>query len=540
MATEPLDLLVIGAGATGAGIARDAAMRGIRTAIIDMGDFASGTSSKSSRLIHGGLRYLEHGHFRLVFEASRERRILLKIAPHLVHPRSFLFPIHSGARVSRWRLSAGLWLYDILAMFHNVRRHRTLSKRALKRAEPRIKDRGLKGGARYYDAQCDDARLTLATVRSAHSHGALVANYARVDQLDVADGQVRGARITDLTTGTQQVVHAHVVVNATGPWSDRIKDQWDEDPALRPTKGAHLAVPRHRIGNKEAIVITSPIDGRIMFIIPWGDLSYIGTTDSYCSAIPDAVYATGEDVVYLLRSANALFPDARLTPADVVATWAGLRPLLAPDNPQDPRSVSREHRILESSNGLVSIVGGKLTTYRVMAAETVDRVANRLREIDGRPTPRSAATDREPLPGGEIRDLDVLIEEATREGFSQATAEHLVRTYGSETPAVVRLAQSTPEMSNPIADNHPAIAAELVHAIRREMAVTLCDLLIRRIHLFYETSDQAWDQAPFVADVAAKELGWDEQRKEAELAAYQSEIERGMAFRSELAGMHPI
>ena len=287
-------------------------------------------------------------------------------------------------------------------------------------------------------------------------------------------------------------------------------------------------------------MITSPIDGRIVFIVPWGDLSYIGTTDSYCSAVPDTVYANGEDVVYLLRSANALFPDARLTPADVVATWAGLRPLLAPENPQDPRSVSREHRILESANGLVSIVGGKLTTYRVMAAETVDRVAKRLRDIDGRPMPPSAATDREPLPGGEIRDLEVLIGEATREGFSQATAEHLVQAYGSETPAVVRLAQSSPEMSNPIAENHPAIVAELVHAIRREMAVTLCDLLIRRIHLFYETSNQAWDQAPFVADVAAKELGWGEQRKEAELAAYQSEIERSMAFRSELAGMYPI
>ncbi|MFQ5702811.1 MAG: glycerol-3-phosphate dehydrogenase/oxidase [Gemmatimonadales bacterium] len=540
MTTESLDLLVIGAGITGAGIARAASMRGIRTAIVDMGDFASGTSSKSSRLVHGGLRYLEHGHFGLVFEASRERRVLLRIAPHLVHARSFLFPIHKGARVSRWKLTAGLWLYDILAMFHNVRRHRMLSKQAMKRAEPRIKDRGLKGGARYYDAQCDDARLTLATVRSAHRHGALVANYIRADQLDVADGKVRGARITDLTTGAEYAVHAQVVVNATGPWSDRMRDQWDDDPALRPTKGAHVAVPRHRIGNNEALTITSPIDGRVMFIIPWGDLSYIGTTDSYCSAIPDTVYATGEDVLYLLRSANALFPDARLTPTDVVATWAGLRPLLAPDNPQDPRSVSREHRVLESSSGLVSIVGGKLTTYRVMATQTVDRVAAKLRQLDGRPVPPPAGTDREPLPGGEIQNLDVLVEETKRGGYPQETAEHLVRTYGSETPAVVRLAQSNPEFATQIHPDHPAVIAELVQAIRCEMAITLCDLLIRRIHLFYETADQACDRASRVADIAASELGWDEQRKEAELAAYSSEVERSNAFRNELRGLHPV
>jgi glycerol-3-phosphate dehydrogenase len=211
MATGPIDLLVIGAGITGAGIARDAAMRGIRTAVIDKGDFASGTSSHSSRLVHGGLRYLEHRHFGLVFEASRERHVLLKIAPHLVWPQSFLFPIHEGARVSRLKLAAGLWLYDVLAIFRNVRRHRVLTRKAMKRAEPRLKDRGLKGGARYYDAQCDDARLTLATVRSAHRHGALAANYLEVEQLDIADGRVRGAVVTDLVTGRECTLHAQIV-----------------------------------------------------------------------------------------------------------------------------------------------------------------------------------------------------------------------------------------------------------------------------------------------------------------------------------------
>ena len=201
LAAEPVELLVIGGGVTGAGIARDAAMRGIRTALVDMSDFGSGTSSRSSRLIHGGLRYLEHGHLRLVFEACRERRILLRIAPHLVWPRSFLFPIHKGGRVSAWKLEAGLWLYDILALFRNVRVHRMLSKRALLQAEPGLRARDLQAGARYFDAQCDDARLALANVRDAHRHGALVANYAKVDHLDSAGGGIGGARITDLVTG---------------------------------------------------------------------------------------------------------------------------------------------------------------------------------------------------------------------------------------------------------------------------------------------------------------------------------------------------
>ncbi|UCD24046.1 MAG: glycerol-3-phosphate dehydrogenase/oxidase [Gemmatimonadota bacterium] len=535
MTTEPVDLLVIGGGITGAGIARDAAMRGLHTAVIDQGDFGSGTSSRSSRLVHGGLRYLEHGHLYLVFEACRERRVLLRIAPHLVRPRSFLFPVHEGARVPLWKLEAGMWLYDILSMFRNVKRHRVLSRKAMQKAEPRLKNRGLKGGTRYYDAQCDDARLTLATIRSAHQHGALAANYVQVERLELADGTTRGAHVTDLVTGRTHSIHAHVVVNATGPWSDRIRRQDGSEPVLRPTKGVHIAVPRHRMGNQEALTITSPIDGRVMFIIPWGELSYVGTTDTDCPDLPEETFARGEDVVYLLRSANALFPDARLTPEDVVATWSGLRPLLAPSDPLDPSSVSREHRVLESPSGLISTVGGKLTTYRVMAAETVDLVSKRLHEIDGRPMAAAPATHLEPLPGGESRDLEVLIEEAEREGMARDIAEHMVRAYGSETPAIVRLAKADRDLAEPISPRHPAIRAELIHAMRREMAITLGDLLIRRTHLFYELADHATGHASLVADLASAEMGWDTERTEAELAAYRNEVDLTMAFRTELA-----
>ncbi len=299
MASDPVDLLVIGAGINGAGIARDAAMRGIRTALLDKGDFGSGTSSRSSRLVHGGLRYLEMGHLRLVFESSRERRTLLRIAPHLVWPRSFIFPVHTGSRISRWKLAAGLTIYDLLALFRNVRRHRMLGKKQILRAEPHLRSQDLRGGGRYYDAQCDDARLTLANVRSAHAHGALVANYVTVHGFEPPDGHIHRVRATDQITNSSYTIPARLVVNATGPWSDefRAKEDATITPVLRKTKGVHVTVMRSRLGNNEALALTSPIDGRVMFVIPWGDLTYVGTTDTDNSIDPDQAPATAEDVV---------------------------------------------------------------------------------------------------------------------------------------------------------------------------------------------------------------------------------------------------
>ncbi|MGH7699845.1 MAG: glycerol-3-phosphate dehydrogenase/oxidase, partial [Gemmatimonadales bacterium] len=387
MAAEPVDLLVIGGGITGAGIARDAALRGIRTALVEKGDWGGGTSSHSSRLIHGGLRYLEQREFRLVAEASRERRILLRIAPHLVRPISFLFPVYRGSRVTAWKLRAGLWLYDLLAAFRNVRSHRWLRPRRVRREEPGLKDKDLVGAALYYDAQADDARLVLATVRSAARAGALAANYAEAIGLAKPDGQVRGATVRDALAGVTRTVRALVVVNATGPWTDvlrRLDDPWAE-PLLRLTRGAHVAVPRARLGQRHAVTVFSPIDGRVMFVLPWGDLSYIGTTDTDDAGPPDDVRATAEDVVYLLRSANAFFPNARLGPGDVISTWAGLRPLLAPARAVSASEVSREHRIVESAAGLLTIAGGKLTTHRVMGRDVADVVARRLHALDDRP-----------------------------------------------------------------------------------------------------------------------------------------------------------
>jgi glycerol-3-phosphate dehydrogenase len=539
MAHEPVDVLVIGGGITGAAIARDAALRGFRTALVEKGDFGSGTSSVSSRLIHGGLRYLEQYDLHLVLEASRERRVLLRIAPHLVRPLPFVFPVYRGARVPSWKLRCGLWLYDLLAAFRNVRVHRWLGRKATLRLEPGLRDKDLRAAGLYYDAQTDDARLVLATMRSAAQAGAHVANYAEVVSLVKPDGRARGATVRDLLSGDVRTVRSLIVVNACGPWVDQLRrlDEPDATPVLRLTKGAHVAVPRQRLGNTHGITLTSPIDGRVMFVLPWEDaeLSYIGTTDTDEDVSPDDVRATAEDVVYLLRSANAFFPLARLSPHDVVATWAGLRALLRPDGHLAPSQVSREHRIIESASGLLTIAGGKLTTHRAMAQELVDRVAARLGALDGRPRAPHPPTHRLPLPGGETADLDGLAKAAVERGASETTARHLVGRYGSEAAAVLNLVDRDRALGGRIVAGRPELWAEVVHSIEREMAVRLSDVLVRRLHLFYKTRDQAVPATSAVADRMAGALGWDGARRAEELAAYLQLVKRSRAFAREVA-----
>jgi glycerol-3-phosphate dehydrogenase len=539
MAAEPVDVLVVGGGITGAGIARDAALRGFRTAVVDKSDFASGTSSHSSRLIHGGLRYLEQYAFHLVREASRERRVLLQVAPHLVHPLQFVLPSYRGARVPAWRLRAGLWLYDLLAGFRNEGLHRWLGRKATLRLEPGLRDKDLQGAALYFDAQTDDARLTLATMRAAAQAGALVASHASVTALLKPDGRVRGAAVRDVLSGQEYSVRALVVVNATGPWSDELRrlEAPDAAPLLRLTRGAHVAVPRRRMGHGRAMTLTSPLDGRVMFVLPWGDLSYIGTTDTDDDTSPDDVRATGEDVVYLLRSANWFFPTARLSPRDVVATWAGLRPLLRAGGAGAvaPSATSREHRLVEGPGGLLTIAGGKLTTYRLMAWEVVDRVAARLRALDGRPRAARPRTDRLPLPGGETADLEGLVKAATERGARESTARYLVGAYGSEAAAVLNVMDRDRALGQPIVLGRPEVWAEVTHAVEREMALRLSDVLIRRLHLFYATQDQALSAARVVADHMAAALGWDAARRDAELSDYEKQVARSRAFAEEVA-----
>ncbi|MFI5207465.1 MAG: FAD-dependent oxidoreductase [Gemmatimonadales bacterium] len=524
---DSADLLVIGGGITGAGVARDAAMRGLKTVLVDAGDFAWGTSSRSSHLVHGGLRYLEHGWLRLVFEASRERRTLMRIAPHIVRPQAFVFPAHQGSRVTRFQISAAVWLYDILALFRNVHAHRLLSRGAVMKIEPLLRERGLKGGALYWDAMTDDSRLTLATIRSAHRHGARCLNYARVVGLDKADGLVRGATIEDAVTGKRIAVRAHVVVNATGPWSDSLRqvDEPGAEPLLRPTKGAHISVTQRRIGNTGAVTLLSPVDGRVMFVLPWGEVSVVGTTDTDETVAPDDVMATEQDVIYLVRSANAVFPNARLGLEDVIAAWAGLRPLLK-DGAGPTAAVPREHRIVQSRSGLVTIAGGKLTTYRVMGAQVVDVVAKRLHKLDGRRVPKRSASDTEPLPGGEVADLDALVGELVKEGTATNDARHLVATYGTEASAVANLISKDRALGAPLVAGAPWLKAEVVHQARREMAMTVGDVMMRRTHIFHMRPDQGLPAVPAVAQLLSKELGWSEETTASSQRFYAEEVQR--------------
>ncbi len=493
------DLLVVGGGITGAGIAREAALRGLSTALVEARDFGEGTSSRSSRLIHGGLRYLEQGRLHLVREALRERRILLRLAPHLVRPLPFILPVFKGDRVPRWKISVGLALYDILAGGSNVRRHRTLGKRDLLLAEPLIRERGLTGGALYFDAQCDDARLVVATIRAAAGHGAKVANYMRVTGLIPTVARVAGAYVRDELSGESGEVRARVVVNATGPWVDAIRRMEDPKaaPLLRPTKGAHVVVPRARIGNRNAVIFTSPVDGRVMFVLPWGEWTYIGTTDTDSVLGPDEVAVDQDDVVYLLRSANALFPSARLEYSDVIASWAGLRPLLAADPSAAASAVSREHRIVRGPGGVCTIAGGKLTTWRRMAVEMTDVVIKTLghhRHSRGR-----AASETEPLPGGETGVLDGYRGPGLELGLSEATVEHLLSHFGTETPAIYKLCRERPALAEPLHPQHPAIGAEVVFSVEREFAVRVEDVLARRLHLTTETRDHGAAARPLVS-----------------------------------------
>jgi len=520
---EQFDVLVIGGGITGAGIARDAAMRGLRTALVERDDFASGTSSRSSRLVHGGVRYLEHGHLHLVFESSRERRTLLRIAPHLVRPLRFTWPVYRGARIPLWKLGAGLFMYDALAVFRNVKNHRLLAPKEVTGEEPSLKREDLVGGAVYYDAATDDARLTLANIMAAEEAGAVAVNHATAVRVVREGDRIVGAIVRDETSDIEVSVRAQVVVNATGPWTDAVRamDGNGAGKSVRATKGVHIAVPRERLATHGALTLLSPADGRVMFALPSTATTILGTTDTPTSESPETVRASREDVEYLLAAANSFFPSARLTPADVVAAWAGIRPLVASGFTSTPASASREHRIDRSPSGMISVSGGKLTTYRSMAAEVVDHVQRSL----GKPRTRSR-THTVPLPGGDIRSLDEVLRAAELEVGDALVARRLVQAHGSRWREVAALTAAEPALARRIVRELPYLLAEVVYAVEREMAATLADVLVRRLHIAFEVADHGRVAARVATAVLAGRLGWDNTRARTEIANYETEVER--------------
>ena len=530
---ERWDLLVVGGGITGAGIARDAAGRGLRTALVEAGDFARGTSGRSSRLVHGGLRYLETGELRLVFEALAERRRLMELAPHLVRPLPFLFPVHRGGPVGLHRLRAGMWLYDLLSLFRGVHRHRMLRSDEAEAEEPALLREGLLGGAVYYDASVDDARLTLAVARGAHESGAAVVPYAEVTGF-VRDGRgVAGVRVRDAVNGGETEARARVVVNATGPWCDEVRRLADPAaaPRLRLTKGVHVMLRSERMGNRGALIFRSPVDGRVMFVLPWGAFTYVGTTDTDFAGSPGDAAADTADVRYLLDSANGLFPEARLTPADVLSTWAGVRPLLAPGGGGVAESAtSREHAIWRDASGLVSVAGGKLTTYRSMAEEAVD-FAVRILRAEGREEPGDSLTADLPLPGAPAEEWEAfvarMLAEAAQIGVSRETALHLARAHGEDAVEILAAIAADPALGEPIVPGLPYCRAEVPHSVRREMALTLEDLLRRRMQVFYEAADGGLPVARAVAERMAAEpsLRWTAAEVDRQVEAYRRAVE---------------
>ena len=520
---DEFDVLVIGGGITGAGIARDTSLRGLSTALVERDDFGSGTSSRSSRLVHGGVRYLEHGHLHLVLESSRERRTLMRIAPHLVRPLRFTWPVYRGARIPRWKLNAGLFMYDALAAFRNVKNHRSLDAAAVIAQEPSVRRDALLGGAEYYDAATDDARLALANVLSAEEHGAVVVNHASVVRFTRDGGRVTGAVVRDSEGGADIHVRASVVVNATGPWTDTLRalDVGESPNAVRATKGVHISVPLERLATHGALTLLSPVDGRVMFALPSTATTIIGNTDTPTDERPDEVRASREDVDYLLATANLFFPSAHLTARDVIAAWAGIRPLVASGFTRDPASASREHRIDRSATGVISVSGGKLTTYRSVAEEVASAVETAL----GR-RPSRSTTARLPLPGGDVRSLDEALRAAELEVGDAIIARRLVEAHGTRWREVSALTAEEPALARRIVRDLPYLLAEVVYAVEREMALTLADVLIRRLRIAYEVADHGRSASRVATAVLAGRLGWDNARARTEIARYEADVQR--------------
>ncbi|RMD82640.1 MAG: glycerol-3-phosphate dehydrogenase/oxidase [Candidatus Dadabacteria bacterium] len=512
MREEVFDLLVIGGGINGAAVARDGVLRGMSVALLERGDFAVGTSSRSSKLVHGGVRYLEQGDLALVLEACRERDLLrTRIAPHIVRAQPFVFPLYEEDGLSPLRLRAGLTLYDLLAGFRNVHAHRMLSREEVVRLEPALRREGLVGGARYYDCWTDDARLTLETALAARSGGAAVLNYAEVVALEKdSAGRLAAARVRDRLSGRTTRVRARVFVNTTGPWLDRVRrlDDPGAPPRLRLTKGVHLVLDRSQVGNRHAVVIRGP-DRRVMFVIPWQNHTLAGTTDTFYEGDPAEVRADEEDVEYILAAVNRAFPEAAVGRRDIISTYAGLRPLVAPEDELDESEISREDAVFESPAGLISLGGGKLTTHRHVAERIVDLAAKRIGRRVGK-----CRTATVPLPGA----LGIVPGPALEQPPS-SLEEHLRSRYGAVAPEVAARTRSRPDLKARLAEDLPDLCVEVVHAVDHEMAVKLADVMVRRLHVHLR-SRRRREAAGRVAELMAERLGWDEETRERELSEY--------------------
>jgi glycerol-3-phosphate dehydrogenase len=550
---EEVDVLVVGGGATGAGIARDAVLRGLSVALCEAGDFAGQTSSRSSQLIHGGLRYLQYGELGLVFEGLSERRRLMSTAPHLCRPIEFLFPAYRGERPGLRTLGTGIALYNALALWRPPAQRRRLDRGATFAASPQLRAAGLEGAQLYTDCQTDDARLVLETILDAERAGAIALSRARVRSLRRdRTGRARAALVVDHESQDLVEARARVIVNATGPFSDAF-DRGRHN--LRPTLGAHLVFDAGRLDlGGRAVVLRSPRDGRIFFALPRGRRAVIGTTDTdwappdRATTGPDArgdqgggdcgdgdgaltvdaeIRARRQDVDYLLEAAAHAFPAARLGPEDVIATYAGLRPLIAAPA-HTASSTSREHEILREPDGVVTIAGGKLTTFRRMAEQTTDVLVELLRDRGVERAIGPCLTRTRPLPGaGDPRPAFADHE------LGQDVRAHLLASYGARSAGVLAELEEAPDLARRIDPELPYLWAEVVHATRDEHALEVEDVLARRAPLLRDARDQGLGAAERTADLMARILGWSPARRARSVERYRATVATSRRWQSD-------
>jgi len=534
-----LDAVVIGGGMAGAGVARDLALRGASVALFEKGDFASGTSSKSSKLIHGGLRYLELGDFKLVRESLREKKTLERLAPHLVRPLPFLVPVYRGAPRGLITVRIGMWLYDLLTPGKTTERYRVLRPVEALTMEPSVRAEDLRGAGYYFDdLLLYPERLCLENVLSAARHGARTFNYCEVEEFVHGRRGIEGVKVRDLLSGQVQAVRAATVVNCAGPWVDRIRAAArvaDRSPrVVRTTKGIHCLLPRMT----DRAVYLSARDERMIFVIPWREFSLAGTTDTDFEGDPDRLWATREEVTYLLEEVAKVLPDKRATFDNVSYTYAGVRPLsFEPGASASPggaaSKVSREHKVIpEGPDGrFFSVTGTKLTCFRSLAQDVGDRVMRALGRAE------KARTARLTLDGAdeEVGKIEARVwmdvsEEMAATGLSRGTLRTLVETYGRAYPRVLELGRKLPDGFERLCPSNPEIVAQLHHALREEQAVSLQDVLLRRTGIG-QSRCQGLDCAEPIAARMAELGGWSRRRLDAELEAYSQHVERSRRFR---------
>jgi glycerol-3-phosphate dehydrogenase len=530
LSTKRFDVLVVGGGVTGAGAALDAATRGLSTALVEQRDFASGTSSRSSKLFHGGLRYLEQMNFDLVREALKERELMLtRLAPHLVRPVSFLYPL-TGRGWERPYVTAGLTLYDSMGGARSTPRHKQLTRTGALRIAPSLKRDALTGALLYYDAQADDARHTMMTVRTAAAYGATVLASARVVELLHAGERVVGALVEDVETGERVEVHASVVINCTGVWTDDIQTMAGGRGRfhVRASKGVHIVVARDRINSESGLILRT--ESSVLFVIPWGTHWIIGTTDTEWDLDRAHPAATRADIDYILEHLNSVL-NVPLTHDDIQGVYAGLRPLLSGES-EDTSQLSREHAVARPQPGLISIAGGKYTTYRVMAADAVDAARE---DIGGDVS--DSVTEFIPLLGAEgypalVNQVDRL---ARHQDLPVWRINHLLERYGSLVHELFDLAEGDRSLLDPLPGAEEYLKVEVVYAVTHEGALHLDDILARRTRISIETPHRGTESAEAVARLIAPLCGWDDEQAAREVAAYHARVAAELESQKELA-----